>query len=69
MPGMGELFVILMIVLVVFGGSKLPGLGSALGKTIRNFKSAMKPGDDEDEPTIPEQHPKLAKREVRELAS
>lgn len=40
MPGMGELVVILLIVLVVFGANKLPGIGDALGKSIRNFKKA-----------------------------
>jgi sec-independent protein translocase protein TatA len=40
MPGMGELVVILLIVLVVFGANKLPGIGDALGKSIKNFKKA-----------------------------
>jgi sec-independent protein translocase protein TatA len=40
MPGMGELVVILLIVLVVFGANKLPGIGDALGKSIRNFKKS-----------------------------
>ena len=38
--GMPELVIILGIVVVVFGGSRLPELGSALGKSIKNFKSA-----------------------------
>jgi sec-independent protein translocase protein TatA len=37
---MGELIVILLIVLVVFGANKLPGIGDALGKSIKNFKKA-----------------------------
>ena len=45
MPGMGELVVILLIVLVVFGANKLPGIGDALGRSIRNFKKSS--GDDE----------------------
>src|SRR2546421_5328393 len=40
MPGMGELLVILAIVLVVFGANKLPGIGDALGRSIKNFKRA-----------------------------
>ena len=40
MPGMGELIVILLIVLVVFGANKLPGIGDALGRSIKNFKRA-----------------------------
>jgi sec-independent protein translocase protein TatA len=50
MPGMGELIVILLIVLVVFGANKLPGIGDALGRSIKNFKKASAV-DDESEPT------------------
>jgi sec-independent protein translocase protein TatA len=49
MPGMGELIIILLIVLVVFGASKLPGIGDALGRSIKNFKRASKVEDDEPE--------------------
>ncbi|MBL9013424.1 MAG: twin-arginine translocase TatA/TatE family subunit [Myxococcales bacterium] len=45
MPGMGELVVILLIVLVVFGANKLPGIGDALGRSIKNFKRASKVED------------------------
>jgi sec-independent protein translocase protein TatA len=38
--GMPELIVILVIVLVVFGAGRLPEIGSAMGKSIRNFKKA-----------------------------
>ena len=38
--GMQELIVILIIALVVFGPAKLPELGKALGKSIREFRSA-----------------------------
>ena len=47
MPGMGELIVILLIVLVVFGANKLPGLGDALGRSIKNFKKASSVDDDD----------------------
>jgi sec-independent protein translocase protein TatA len=46
--GMPELIVILVIVLVVFGAGKLPEIGGALGKSIRNFKKASD-GKDEIE--------------------
>jgi sec-independent protein translocase protein TatA len=46
--GMPELIVILVIVLVVFGAGKLPEIGGALGKSIRNFKRASD-GKDEIE--------------------
>jgi sec-independent protein translocase protein TatA len=40
--GMWELLVILLIVVLIFGAGKLPHLGEALGKSIRNFKKSMK---------------------------
>lgn len=42
--GMGELLIILLVVLVFFGGSRLPKLGSSLGEAISNFKKGMKEG-------------------------
>ena len=46
--GFGEIVLILVIALVVFGPSKLPQLGDALGKGIRNFKKAtLEPDPDE----------------------
>ena len=45
MPGMGELVIILLIVLVVFGANKLPGIGDALGRSIRNFKKSSSDDD------------------------
>ncbi len=39
--GMGELLIILVIILIIFGVGKLPEIGSALGKGIRNFKKSM----------------------------
>jgi sec-independent protein translocase protein TatA len=48
MPGMGELLVILVIVLLVFGAGKLPQIGDSLGRSIKNFKRAAGgSGDDE----------------------
>jgi sec-independent protein translocase protein TatA len=44
--GMPELMVILVIVMVIFGANKLPELGAAFGKSIRNFKKASQ-GKDE----------------------
>ena len=39
--GFGELVIILIIVVVVFGSTKLPQLGDGLGKAIKNFKRAV----------------------------
>ena len=51
MPNIGfqELLVILVIVLVLFGASRLPQLGRGLGEGIRNFKRGLK-GNEEDAP-------------------
>jgi sec-independent protein translocase protein TatA len=45
--GFPELLLILVIVIVIFGGSRIPELGKGLGEGIRNFKKGMK-GDDEE---------------------
>ena len=51
MPGPFELLVIFLVVLVLFGGKKLPEFGRALGEGIREFKKALKEvGDDKKEP-------------------
>ena len=51
--GVQELIIILVIVLLIFGPSKLGDIGSALGKGISGFKNAVKDDDkkksDEDE--------------------
>jgi len=39
--GMPELLVILVIILIIFGVGKLPEIGSALGKGIKNFKKSI----------------------------
>jgi sec-independent protein translocase protein TatA len=40
--GMPELIVILVIALLVFGASRLPEIGSGIGKAIKNFKRSLK---------------------------
>jgi len=46
--GLPELLVVLVIVLVVFGAGRLPEIGGALGKSIRNFKNASSGKDEID---------------------
>lgn len=69
MPNLGitELIVILMILLLVFGGSRLPQIGESLGRTARSFKRGLFSNEaikvDEATPTAeatPEPTPKLA---------
>ena len=54
-PGMGELFIILIMILIIFGAGKLPQIGDALGKGIKNFRKASKElqEDSEDETQTP----------------
>ncbi|HNX24660.1 MAG TPA: twin-arginine translocase TatA/TatE family subunit [Spirochaetota bacterium] len=48
MPGIGELIIIFMIVLVLFGAGKIPVIAKDIGKGIRDFKKAMSGEDEED---------------------
>jgi sec-independent protein translocase protein TatA len=50
MPGWQELLLILIIVLAIFGGSKLAGIGRGLGEGIRNFRQGLKGEDEKDSP-------------------
>ncbi len=58
--GMGELLVILAIVVLIFGVNKIPQLGKGLGEGIRNFKSALKSGEDDEKSTQSERDVKKA---------
>jgi len=40
--GMGEMVLIFVVVLLLFGAKRLPEIGSALGKGIREFKSSVR---------------------------
>ena len=46
-PGVMELIIILLIVMVIFGVGKLPQIGGALGKGIREFRRGQAGEDDE----------------------
>ncbi|MCS6856942.1 MAG: twin-arginine translocase TatA/TatE family subunit [Deltaproteobacteria bacterium] len=60
---MGELIVILLIVLLVFGASRLPQIGEGIGKAIRAFKRGLQeedsievqpgPGPSHEKPSLP----------------
>ncbi|MFA4971075.1 MAG: twin-arginine translocase TatA/TatE family subunit [bacterium] len=47
-PGLWEIIVILLVVLIVFGAGRLPAIGKALGQAIRGFKKSIK---DEEKPS------------------
>ena len=47
--GTGELLIILIIILLVFGGAKLPKLARSLGQAQKEFKDGMAEGASDDE--------------------
>jgi len=55
MPSLGvpELMIIFLIIVVLFGASRIPTIGRGLGEGIRNFKKGLK-GDDDEPEQIPE---------------
>ena len=48
--GFPELMIILVIIMIIFGAGKLPEIGSAFGRSIKNFKSSMKEAESEELP-------------------
>jgi sec-independent protein translocase protein TatA len=50
MMGLGfpELMIILVIIMIIFGAGKLPEIGSAFGRSIKNFKTSMKDAEQEE---------------------
>ncbi len=54
MPGTSELMIILLIVLVLFGSSKIPQIMGGFGKGIKNFKKAVndETNPEDDEPKV-----------------
>lgn len=53
--GIGELIIVLIVVLLVFGANKVPQLGDGLGRAIRNFKKSL-----HEDPAIDVTPPKAA---------
>jgi sec-independent protein translocase protein TatA len=51
--GMPELIVVLLILLLVFGASKIPQIGEGLGKAIRGFKRGLSDDSSTDRSTKP----------------
>jgi sec-independent protein translocase protein TatA len=46
MSGVLEILIVLAIVVLIFGAGKLPAIGAALGRTVRNFKNASASKDE-----------------------
>lgn len=47
----GHILIVLVVVLVLFGAGKLPGVMGDLGKGLRNFKDGLKGADDKKDDT------------------
>ena len=62
--GMQELVIILIIVLVLFGATRLPEIGKGIGQAIKNFKKATSEPDEIDiTPKKPAEEKKEEKKE------
>jgi sec-independent protein translocase protein TatA len=51
--GVPELLIIFLIVLVIFGATRLPQLGKGLGQGLKNFKDSVKPDEPGSKPPPP----------------
>ena len=65
--GFPELMVILIIIMIIFGAGKLPEIGSAFGRSIKNFKGSMKEAEAEDLPV--ENNPSEDSSDKEEVAA
>ncbi len=64
--GTQELLIILVLVMIIFGAGKLPQVGSALGKGLRNFKKGINDRDEEIEEGEIEEVADQKKNEIKE---
>ena len=53
--GVPELLIILVIIILLFGASRITGIAAALGGSIKSFRTAVK---DDDKPAEPKEEPK-----------
>ena len=67
--GFPELMIILVIIMIIFGAGKLPEIGSAFGRSIKNFKSSMKEAQEEEENAQIEEGQQTAIEEGQEAES
>lgn len=56
--GVTELVIILVIVIVLFGASRLPQIGRGLGEGIANFKRSLRSAQQDEEPREGDTKPK-----------
>jgi len=58
-----DMLIVLLIVVILFGGSKIPQLGAGLGKGLRSFKKALEGKDEEEPSAAPESRDKKEEKE------
>ncbi len=54
--GFGEILIIALVALLLFGASRISDIGKGLGEGIKNFKKGLRDGDEDDD--APKQLPK-----------
>jgi sec-independent protein translocase protein TatA len=62
--GMQELVIILIIIIILFGATRLPQIGSGIGQAIRNFKKGVKEQDEIDVTPDKEKSKETKKEEI-----
>jgi sec-independent protein translocase protein TatA len=64
--GPGEIIILLIVALLVFGPKKLPEMGRSIGKGMREFKSSISGSDDDDDvtPELPEETARAPKTDT-----
>ena len=64
--GPGEIIILLIVALLVFGPKKLPEMGRSIGKGMREFKSSISGSDDDDDvtPELPEETARAPKTDA-----
>jgi sec-independent protein translocase protein TatA len=66
--GMGEMILIFLVVLLLFGAKRLPEIGSSLGKGIREFKSSVREVENElKQPKYTPPPPPPPQQEIRQI--
>ena len=55
--GFPELMIILVIIMIIFGAGKLPEIGSAFGRSIKNFKTSMKEAEEAESVEVSDNKP------------
>ncbi|ADC89900.1 twin-arginine translocation protein, TatA/E family subunit [Thermocrinis albus DSM 14484] len=66
MPSLPELLIILLVIFILFGASRLPEAGRALGEGIRNFRKALSGETEEEKKAREVKGEEVKKEEIRQ---